>query len=267
MLSVHALAGCQETYYLREVAQGAEEYYSERGEVPGRWLGSLAESVGLVGDVDAEELRSVLEGVLPSSGERIARSNRSNAAIDVTLSAPKSVSVLWAFGDEHVAQAVIAAHERAVEVALEYLECEAAKARRGKAGWETIEGDGLLAAGFRHRTSRLGDPQLHTHVVVANATRCEDGEWRSLHAKFLYHHARAAGHLYQVELRHGLTSALGVSWTPTVKGCAEIAGIPPPGCSLSSAGGEHRSSRSRNARGVALRRAHDGQPCGPGQGR
>ena len=106
------------------------------------------------------------------------------------------------------------------------MEREAAKARRGKAGWETIEGAGLIAAGFRHRTSRLGDPQLHTHVLVANATLGEDGQWGSLHGKHIYHHARAAGHLYQVELRHGLTMALGVSWMPTVKGMAEIVGVP-----------------------------------------
>ena len=99
-MSVHVLSGGQETYYLREVAQGAEEYYTERGEVPGRWLGSLAASNGLIGEVDAEDLRSVLAGVLPSSGERIAGCNRKNAAIDVTLSAPKSVSVLWALADD-----------------------------------------------------------------------------------------------------------------------------------------------------------------------
>ncbi len=226
MMSLHALASGQEIYYLRAVAEGAEEYYTEGGEVPGRWLGSLAESGGLVGEVNAADLRSVLAGVMPSSGERIAGCNRKNAAIDLTLSVPKSVSVLWAFGDDAIAEAVIEAHDQAVDVAIGYLEREAAKARRGKAGWETVDGEGLLGAGFRHRTSRLGDPQLHTHVLVANATRCGDGQWRSLHGRYVFHHARAAGHLYQVELRHALTAALGVSWTPTVKGFAEIEGIP-----------------------------------------
>ena len=64
-------------------------------------------------------------------------------------------------------------------------------------------GGGLIGAAFRHRTSRAGDPQLHTHVVVANTTRCEDGVWRALDGRHLYAHARTAGFLYQAELRHG----------------------------------------------------------------
>lgn len=224
---MQALAGGHESYYLREVAQGAEEYYTERGEVPGRWLGSAAGRLGLAGEVDAVDLRTLLRGVDPSTGEQIARNNRKVAALDLTLSAPKSVSLLWAFGDAETAGAVIAAHDCAVDAALEYLEREAIRARRGKAGVEVIDGDGLIAAAFRHRTSRLGDPQLHTHVLAANATRCpDDGVWRALHGKVLFWHARTAGHLYQAELRRGLTAALGVEWTPTVKGCAEVAGIP-----------------------------------------
>lgn len=225
-MSLKPVSSGQESYYLREVSQGAEEYYTKGGEAPGRWLGALAARVALSGEVDADDLRSVLAGVVPSTGEQIARNNRKVAAIDLTLSAAKSVSLLWALGDDTTAACVVRAHEHAVEVALSYLEREAVRARRGKAGAEVIDGDGLIAAAFRHATSRAGDPQLHTHVLVANATYCpNDGVWRALHGKVLYWHARTAGHLYQAELRHGLTASLGVCWSPTVKGCAEITGI------------------------------------------
>jgi hypothetical protein len=83
-----------------------------------------------------------------------------------------------------------------------------------------------VAAGFRHRTSRLGDPQLHTHVLVANMAQGPDGRWSALDARPLYRMLRTAGYLHEAELRAGLTRRLGVAWQPAVKGLAEIAGIP-----------------------------------------
>lgn len=91
------------------------------------------------------------------------------AGFDLTFSAPKSVSVLFAIDDETVALALLASHERAVGVALAYLEREACWTRRGRDGVERVHGGGFVAASYRHRMSRAGDPQLHTHVVVANA--------------------------------------------------------------------------------------------------
>ena len=122
---------------------------------------------------------------------------------------------------------MIAAHERAVDAAVGYVEREALRSRRGHNGVEQIEGDGLIGAAFRHRTSRAGDPQLHTHVVVANTTRCEDGVWRSLDGRHLYAHVWTAGFLYQAELRHALTRSLGLEWEPVSKGVGEVAGVPP----------------------------------------
>ncbi len=106
-----------------------------------------------------------------------------------------------------------------------FLERTAVKARTGHNGVGQVDGEGLIAAAFRHRTSRAGDPQLHTHVVVANATHCGDGAWRSLDARWIYGYARTAGFLYQAELRRQLTARLGVSWSDVDKGVAEIAGI------------------------------------------
>ncbi len=147
------------------------------------------------------------------------------SGLDLTLSAPKSVSVLWALGSTSTTTAVAAAHDAAIAATVAFLERTAVKARTGHNGVGQVDGEGLIAAAFRHRTSRAGDPQLHTHVVVANATHCEDGSWRTLDARWIYGYARTAGFLYQAELRRQLTARLGVSWTDVDKGVAEIAGI------------------------------------------
>jgi hypothetical protein len=110
--------------------------------------------------------------------------------------------------------------------ALAYLERNASGARRGKAGKYSIPSSGFIAAAFRHRTSRAGDPLLHTHVLVANLIKGEDGKWGALDARHLYLHAKTAGYLYQAHLRVELTRRLGVEWTPVRKGSADIEGIP-----------------------------------------
>ncbi|MGO9877359.1 MAG: MobF family relaxase [Acidimicrobiia bacterium] len=225
-MSVGKVSSGQEGYYLSAVAHGAEDYYSERGEVPGRWVGSAAGELGLAGDVDDDAFRAVLSGADPSTGVRLRRANGRVCAFDLTLSAPKSVSVLWALGDAEMTAGVVAAHELAVDAAVGYMQREAVRSRRGHDGVETLAGGGLIGAAFRHRTSRAGDPQLHAHVVVANTTRCEDGVWRTLDGRHLYAHARTAGFLYQAELRHALSQSFGLEWEPATKGVGEVAGVP-----------------------------------------
>jgi hypothetical protein len=86
---------------------------------------------------------------------------------------------------------------------------------------------GFAAAAFRHRTSRAGDPLLHTHVVVSNLGRAvDDGRWRTLDGRGLYVHAKTAGYLYQAHLRAELTRRLGVEWAEVRNGCADLAGVP-----------------------------------------
>src|SRR6266536_939311 len=84
----------------------------------------------------------------------------------------------------------------------------------------------LVGAAFRHRTSRAQDPHLHTHVIVANLTRTEDGEWRALDGEAILKTYRlAAGYLYEANLRHELTHRLGLHWTEPVKGMGELARV------------------------------------------
>jgi hypothetical protein len=88
-----------------------------------------------------------------------------------------------------------------------------------------MEVSALVAARFRHRTSRAGNPHLHTHVLAANLGHGVDGKWRTLDGRALFGHALTAGYLYQAQLRHELTARLGVDWGPVVNGTADVVGI------------------------------------------
>ena len=160
-------------YVLDSVAAGVDDYYVGSGEAPGVWAGALAARLGLVGVVDPDDLRALIDGCHPGTGERLGAATPPTVrAIDATFSAPKSVSLLWAFGTAQVAAAVSIAHVEAVEAALGFVERHAAVTRRQVAGVRTRAGtSGWAAATFVHRTSREGDPQLHTHAVIANLVR------------------------------------------------------------------------------------------------
>lgn len=226
MLSIGKLSLGQEAYYLQEVLDGAEDYYLHAGEAPGRWLGQGSAEVGVSGEVNADALRAVLAGSHPTTGDPLRATRADLPGLDLTLSAPKSVSLVWGLGDEATADTVVACHERAVGAAITYLERHACQVRRGHAGAETATGGGFIAAGFRHRTSRLGDPALHTHVLVANLTRGEDGRWTALDARQLYRHARPAGFVYQAVLRYELARSTGLLFEEVEQGHADVAGIP-----------------------------------------
>ena len=230
MLSIGKLGHGQVDYYLQGVGQGIEDYYTGKGEAPGRWLGTATSEIQLSGQVEADALRALLNGNRPDGSGPLTRSGQVQNRVpgfDLTFSAPKGVSLMFGLGDPEVSRAVRDAHEAAVEASLDYMERHAAIGRRGKGGAISVLGDGFVAAGFRHRTSRAGDPQLHTHVLVANVTRGPDGRWTALDARRLYVHARTGGFLYQAKLRLELTRRLGVEWTPVRNGVAEIDGIPP----------------------------------------
>lgn len=107
------------------------------------------------------------------------------------------------------------------------LEAEACRVRRGRGGAAILPGEGFVAAAFRHRTSRSGDPHLHIHVVVANLARCaDDGRWTALDGRQLYAWCRTAGFLFEAHLRAELTGRLGVEWGPVRNGISDVAGIP-----------------------------------------
>lgn len=105
--------------------------------------------------------------------------------------------MLWGVTEIDVAWHVRLGHEAAVAGALGYLEREACRARRGAGGAIRVDGEGFVAAAFRHRSSRAAVPLLHTHVVVANATCGPDARWTALDGRELYRRAKTAGYVYQ----------------------------------------------------------------------
>ena len=221
------------SYYASEIAAGREDYYVEAA-VPSLWAGSGAKSLGIHGETITSEGLAALfgRGMNPLTGEPLGRGWKSDddsrvAGYAVTFSPPKSVSVLWATADDAISAEVLAAHRIAVDESLRFLEEHAAFTRRGRGGVFQVDTEGFIAAGFVHRTSRAADPQLHTHVLIANKVRAKDGAWLSLDGREFFEAQKAAGMLYKAALRAELSRRVGVTWTTVDdNGIAEIEGVP-----------------------------------------
>ncbi|MHB1527832.1 MAG: MobF family relaxase [Acidiferrobacteraceae bacterium] len=169
----------------REAGNGVG-YYSDGA--PSAWHGRGAAALGLQGPVQRDDLVRVLEGHLPDGTDLSRRGNRQahrRLGVDVTFSAPKSVSIVaMASGDERF----LTAHDRAVKKALDFLEREVLGARRGKGGVEIEHTNSMLAATYRHEDARgvngHVDMQLHTHGILVNATQRGDGTWSAMNLGF-----------------------------------------------------------------------------------
>ena len=182
------------TYYQEYSA----DYYVEDLAHQGVWMGLGAQDLGIEGAVDRKDFQLGLAGYV--AGEEVQNAGKEDRQMgwDLTFSAPKSVSIVWAGAEAQHKQEIELAHQRAVECAFDYLEGHTTT-RRGRGGLSR-EYANLVAARFNHYTSRLGDPQLHSHVVVTNFSVRKDGTVGTIESKLFYDHRRAAGELYQVEL-------------------------------------------------------------------
>jgi conjugative relaxase-like TrwC/TraI family protein len=217
----------REEYYTRELATDHEAYLSGHGESPGRWYGAGATSLGLQGEASVVGFQRMFEGRLPTTGELLGRPHGRNAvpAFDVVLRPTKSVSILYGLGDAVTGRTVLAAHHAGVREAVAYLDGHLG-ARRGHGGHEHVSGQGLLAVGFDHRTSREGDPLLHTHLVIANRVQGPDGRWTALDGRDLYRHRLAADAIYRATYQRELSRSLGIDWTPAdTHGNRELQGV------------------------------------------
>ncbi|WP_212993501.1 MobF family relaxase [Actinoplanes auranticolor] len=135
------------------------------------------------------------------------------AGFDVTVSPVKSVSLLWAFGDDQVKREVMASHHDGVRAALEHLRAHGAFTRLGTNGIVQVHTDGLAAAVFDHRMSREKDPQLHSHIIVSSKVRVvRDGRetWLALDSKAFYQATIGARIAYERAVEHQLGRRLGV---------------------------------------------------------
>ncbi len=213
----------------RYYTQRLPSYYLDGEEPPGRWWGRGPSDLGLDGAVDPEAFLSVMAGQHPATGEDLGRRHgeESVRGYDATFSAPKSVSVLFALGDERMREQVVEAHERAVEAVLGWVEDHAHTRMRVHSQVVTVDAEGIMVGVFRQHTSRSLDPQLHTHAVIANRVHAPDGRWLALDARTIKMDQRTLSALYHANLRSELTGRLGVRWQPPEHGIAEIADIDP----------------------------------------
>ena len=282
------------------------DYYSDRGESPGRWFGDGLAGVGLTdGEVVTEEQMKLLfgAGLNPTTGERLGRRyavyaneptpfeaelapsvvgsatasdgapvprevrtrartdlaqewfvrdygrlpsgprelhgfiakstshpRTSVAGFDATFTPPKSVSVLWAVAPPELAATIRAAHEAAVADAIAAIERRVAFTRQGHDGARHIQVRGVLAAVFVHRDSRAGDPNLHTHVAIANKVQTTAGDWLALDAQVLYRAKVTLSEEYTTSLQARLTD-LGLAFVANRRDgkrpVYEVAGVDP----------------------------------------
>jgi conjugative relaxase-like TrwC/TraI family protein len=212
----------------------SDDYYlSEKGE----WQGKAAEALGLRGEVGNEDFKAVLRGHDPRTGEllvdgrtdRVSGAGKRRGGVDLTFSAPKSVSIL-ALADGRIKEA----HEAAVSAVMEFVERHHGHAREQEdGGWEVVTTGNLAVAKFTHMVSRasggevLPDPQLHTHAFVVNLTQKEDGVWRAHHNDALYRDQLALGRFYRAELARNLRElGYGIEVTEPRSFLWEIRGVP-----------------------------------------
>jgi conjugative relaxase-like TrwC/TraI family protein len=214
-------------YYVDPERHGLATYYLDAGEPPGMWLGKQAAALGLAGDIDPEAFLSLVDGHAPT-GEKLGRAytEESVRGYDVTFSAPKSVSTLWALGDERVAGESLAAHDAAVQTVIEFVERHATTRPTIDGRVQNVDVEGLAIAVFRQHTSRMLDPQLHSHAVVVAKVRIPDGRWLALDARMIKCDQRTLSALYHATLRSELTARLGVRWQTPEHGIAEVDYMP-----------------------------------------
>lgn len=143
---------------------------------------------------------------------RASRPVRSGVSgYDATFSPVKSVSALWALADPEISAVVERCHDRAVAESLRYLEERAIYTRRGRNGVRQVKTRGIVAASFTHRDSRAGDPDLHTHVAIANKVQAaDDGSWLAIDGRIMFKANVTVSEFYNTALEKHLTHELGV---------------------------------------------------------
>ena len=205
----------REQHVARDGTEYATGYYSEKGGAPSEWLGSGAEAQGLAGSVNREDLINGFLGQIKDGPDISQRGGKTadaerRYAMDMTLSAPKSVSLIaLAGGDERL----IAAHQEAVRVAMAYVESDMVYARLGKGGNDSEFTGKAVIASYTHETSRtvdgVADPQLHSHNLILNQTQRADGTWTSARVDFGHQNEKfmTVDTIYKAELAKSVRAA------------------------------------------------------------
>ncbi len=185
--------------------------------LPGDWPVLAADRAKIRTEVAAEFFRAE-HGREPADARELAATMAKHsrpktnavAGYDLTFSPVKSVSVLWAISDPKTAAVIERAHQAAIRDALNFIESKALFTRRGTNGVRQVDVRGLVATAFTHRDSRAGDPDLHTHVAVANKVQTLDGKWLAIDGRPLHKAVVSASETYNTALERHLVDALGV---------------------------------------------------------
>lgn len=189
---------------------GAEDPDARQHDEPGgRWIGKFAEQRGFAGEyVQRGQLSAALQGYDPTTGEALSNNagqDKHKPGYDLTFSAPKSVSVLWAAADSELQKRISAAQQAAVEKAITHAEIIGAfHQREGHAGAVHIPHHAIAVATFEHSSNRAGEPHLHTHAVIPNIS--ENGKRIDLDTR----HVREIDAVYKIEFARELQN-MGIS--------------------------------------------------------
>ncbi|WP_411993371.1 MobF family relaxase [Agarivorans sp. DSG3-1] len=180
-----------------------EDYYSGHGEPKGTWAGLGSRIFGLQHQtINDNDYQMLMTGYSPSGEPLVQNAGKDNrrAAWDCTLSAPKSVSLVWASASPQLKNKIEKAKEAAVQKTISFMENQVALTRRGKKSALYERTSGLVFACFEHCSNRNEDPQLHTHLLVLNVAPRLDDTWGSVASDSLYHWKMASGAMYRAEL-------------------------------------------------------------------
>ena len=204
-----------------------DDYYTvyDSSEVSA-WGGEGASDLGLSGEVAKDAFEGILNGILPS-GEGVAQVENRRSGVDLTFSAPKSVSLLaYVTGDKRIL-GENGANMKAVARAMAWVEKNLAEGRKDVEGRKVpVQTGNLVFALFQHDTSRALDPQAHVHAVIANLTKMPDGKWQALHADKIWSNNTVIGSIYHAFLREEMEK-LGYRLELKGKhGTFEVAGVP-----------------------------------------
>jgi conjugative relaxase-like TrwC/TraI family protein len=237
MVSVAKLAGF--VYY---ATQALLDYMSCLGSSSGLWFGSGAHALALAGEVTRSAFNALARGFAPDGVTKLVQNaGRKDRFVgfDLTFSAPKSLSAVWALErSSEVRKAIEQALLDATRDALRCVEQCALYTRRGRQGSTVERAVGMVASLWLHATSRANDPQLHVHVAVKNSCRRSDGTWgtilgitakdkgktrrKSRSAYFVI--KRAASQIFRESLAERV-AAIGYSLTRTHDGGFEVEGV------------------------------------------
>jgi conjugative relaxase-like TrwC/TraI family protein len=224
MMSLASVSGgsAAASYYSQD-----NYYTAEQGSEASEWVGKGAEALELKGPVEEQAFVDVLDGKLPNGSEITSGRGEHRAGLDLTFSASKSVSLLAILGGD---KRIEAAMRDSVKATLGWVEANLIEARvTDKASGEQVKEKtgNLVAATFLHDVNRNGEPQLHIHSVLANATLASDGKWHAIHNDLLYKNQHLIGAIHNAELRTRI-EALGYTTVPAKNprdGAFEISGV------------------------------------------